>query len=230
VPFDITQAFKTNFIYELPIGRGKALLGNSSGWVDRLVGGWGFNGNIRIQSGTPFSLGNVSLVGMTRDELQDVVGVYRESDGFVYALPADIRQNTFRAFNIAMTTTGPAYTQGTPSGRYIAPAAASNCLQAFSGGCGFANLVLKGPAFFRSDLSIVKRIRFTERTNLELRGEFLNAFNNINFIVGNPAADVNTLGGLNTAAVGRITSAYQDLSTTNDPGGRLVQIVIRFNF
>jgi hypothetical protein len=230
VPFDITHGFKTNFIYELPIGRGKALLGGSSGWVDKLVGGWGFNGNIRFQSGTPFSLGNVSLVGMTREELQNAVGIYRESDGFVYALPADIRTNTFRAFTTSLSAAGPGYVNGAPTGRYIAPAGAGDCVQAFSGNCGFANLVLKGPAFFRSDLSIVKKIKITERANLELRGEFLNAFNNINFIVGNAANDVNTLGGLNTAAFGRITNAYQDLSTTNDPGGRLVQIVIRLNF
>jgi hypothetical protein len=230
VPFDINTAFKTNFIYELPFGKGRAFLGGSNGLVDKLVGGWGVNGNIRIQSGTPFQIGNVQLVGLTQQELQKAVGVYREADGFVYALPADIRQNTFRAFNIALTATGAGYTQGAPTGRYIAPAASGNCLQAFSGGCGFANLVLKGPAFFRSDLSVVKRIRFTENTNFEMRGEFLNAFNNINFLVGNAANDVNTLGGLNTAAFGRITSAYQDLSTTNDPGGRLVQLVLRLNF
>jgi hypothetical protein len=79
-------------------------------------------------------------------------------------------------------------------------------------------------------LSIVKRVKFSERTNLELRGEFLNAFNNINFLVGNAGADVNALGGLNATTFGRYTAAYQDLSTTNDPGGRLVQLVVRFNF
>lgn len=229
-PFDVSHGFKTNFIYELPVGKGRTFLGNSSGWVDKLVGGWGFNGNIRIQSGTPFSLGNVQLIGMTVKELQDAVGVYRESDGFIYALPEDIRTNTFRAFNPSISAAGPAYTQGAPTGRYIAPAGTGNCMQGFTGGCGFANLVLKGPAFFRYDLSIAKKIRFTERVNLELRGEFLNAFNNINFIVGNPSNDVNTLGGANTTSFGRITSAYQDLSTTNDPGGRLVQLVLRLNF
>lgn len=29
---------------------------------------------------------------------------------------------------------------------------------------------------------------------------------------------------------GRITAAYQDISTTNDPGGRPIQFVLRFNF
>ena len=107
---------------------------------------------------------------------------------------------------------------------------ACHCIQAVSGGCGFTNLVLYGPAFFRTDASIVKKIKFTERTNLELRGEFLNAFNNINFLVGSASNDVNSLGGLGATTFSRYTAAYQDLSTTNDPGGRLVQLVVRFNF
>jgi hypothetical protein len=237
-PFDITQAFKTNFIYELPVGRGQHFLSGANGWQERLLGGWGFNGNIRIQSGSPFSLGNVQLVGMTAKELQDAIGVYRnEADadgvnrGNIWSLPLDIRQNTFRAFNTAYAagTNQPIYTQGDPTGRYIAPAGL-HCNSGIVGDCGFQNLVLKGPAFFRSDLSIVKKIRFTENTNLELRGEMLNAFNNINFLIGSASNDINTLGGFGTATFGRYTAAYQDISTTNDPGGRLVQLVVRFNF
>jgi hypothetical protein len=255
-PFDITQSFKTNFIYELPIGKGEKFLSGASGLVNGLLGGWGFNGNIRIQSGNPFSLGNVQLVGMSQKELQDAVGVFRDPDGFIYVLPKDIRDNTVKAFNLGVVTRQPIltdpsvttveYTTGAPSGRFIAPAGYANCPQSFGyvpslsatsetvrtigGGCGYANLVLKGPSFFRSDLSIVKKIRFNERMNLELRGEFLNAFNNINFLVGAAGNDVNTLGSFTSSAFGRMTAAYQDLSTTNDPGGRLVQLVLRFNF
>ena len=237
-PFDITQAFKTNFIYELPVGRGQHFLSGASGWVDKLLGGWGFNGNIRIQSGSPFSLGNVQLVGMTAKELQEAVGVYRDqadADGInrgnVWVLPFDIRQNTFRAFSTGYGTgtAGPIYSQGAPTGRYIAPAGL-NCVQGIVGHCGFNNLVLKGPSFFRSDLSVIKRIRFSETTNLELRGEMLNAFNNINFLVGSASNEINTLAGFGAATFGRFTTAYQDISTTNDPGGRLVQLVVRFNF
>jgi hypothetical protein len=238
-PFNITHGIKTNFIYELPFGQGQRWGSGIHGWSQKVLGGWGVNGNIRIQSGAPVSLGNVQLVGMTRKELQDAVGVYRDVDadgvyrGNVYLLPLDIRQNTWRANNIAINTTGaigPVFTQGNPSGRFIAPAGFSNCKQAFSGSCGFANLIIHGPAFFRTDASVVKRVKFTERTNLELRGEFLNAFNNINFLVGAAANDLNTLAGGATTTFSRYTAAYQDLSTTNDPGGRLVQLVVRFNF
>ncbi len=236
-PFDITHGVKANFIYELPVGRGRQFFSGANGWVDKLIGGWGFNGNIRIQSGTPFSFGNVQLVGMTKDDLQDAVGIYRgqkDADGIVrgnvFFLPEDIRLNTFRANSITFTSAGAAFTQGAPTGRFIAPAGFGNCQQSFVGGCGFERLVLKGPAFFRSDLSIVKKVNFTETTNLELRGEFLNAFNNINFLVGNASNDVNEIGGFGAATFGRYTAAYQDISTTNDPGGRLVQLVVRFNF
>jgi len=176
---------------------------------------------------------------MTQKELQDAVGVYRDPDGFIYVFPKEIRDNTVKAFNNSISIvqqTGQAslvnisFTQGAPTGKFIAPAGFGNCAQAYSGGCGFANLVLKGPAFFRSDLSIVKKVRFNERMNMELRGEFLNAFNNINFLVGSAGNDLNTLGGFTSSAFGRMTAAYQDLSTTNDPGGRLVQLVVRFNF
>ncbi|PWT90886.1 MAG: hypothetical protein C5B55_09045 [Blastocatellia bacterium] len=239
-PFNITHGLKMNFIYEMPFGQGKTWLSGVHGWKEKLVGGWGVNGNVRIQSGNPFSLGNVQLVGMTKKELQDAVGIRRDVDadgvyrGNVYIFPLDIRQNTWKANNIGFNTSGSAiggtFTQGAPTGRFIAPAAWGNCIQSFQGGCGFANLVLYGPAFFRTDASIVKKVKFNERMNLELRGEFLNAFNNINFLVGSASNDLNTLTGLNAATFSRYTNAYQDLSTTNDPGGRLVQLVVRFNF
>jgi hypothetical protein len=237
-PFDVTHAFKTNFIWELPVGRGKWLAGDSPNWVNHLVGGWGMNGNIRWQSGTPFNFGNVQLVGMTLKELQDAVGIYygqadaagTQTNRDVYFLPLDIRQNTYRAFNIGLVSNVATFTQGAPTGRYIAPANFNGCVQAYSGQCGFQNLVLKGPDFFRADISVVKKIRFTERISGEIRAEFLNAFNNINFLAGAAGNDVNTIGGLGATTFSRFTAAYQDTSTTNDPGGRLTQFVVRLNF
>ena len=244
-PFDIRHGFKTNFIYELPIGKGRTFLSNAHGLVNALVGGWGFNGNIRIQSGNPFvlntltvggataqqNISNLQLVGMTAKELQKLVGTYRDPDGFIYVFPKDIRDNTVKAFNVGLTAAGgPAYTLGAPTGRFIAPAGFNNCAQAYIGQCGFANLILHGPRFTRFDLSVAHKINFSEHINVEMRVEMLNAFNNINFLVGAAGNDVNALGGASTAAFGRITAAYQDTSTTNDPGGRIGQLVLRLNF
>ncbi len=230
-PLNLTHAFKANWIYELPFGRGKQYLGNASGVVNHLLGGWAMHGTGRVQSGTPFNFGNVRLVGMTRRELQKEVGL-RFDDGakLIHYLPQDIRDNTIRANNVSATSATGYGTAGVPSGRYIAPANFPGCIEAFAGQCGFTRVMMYGPHFTRFDISAVKRVNVNERINVELRGEFLNAFNNINFIVGNAANDVNTIGGFGSANFGQVTQAYQDTSTTNDPGGRLVQLVLRINF
>jgi hypothetical protein len=38
-PQDFRHAFKVNWIYELPFGRGRAFGANVNGFVDRLIGG-----------------------------------------------------------------------------------------------------------------------------------------------------------------------------------------------
>ncbi|MBO0798968.1 MAG: hypothetical protein J2P31_09095, partial [Blastocatellia bacterium] len=111
---------------------------------------------------------------------------------------------------------------------YIAPPNYLNPL-AFNGQNGLSHVVLYGPSFARFDMSVVKKFRITERVNFELRAEFLDAFNNVNFIVGNAGSDVNTITAGGTS-FGQLTQAYRDTSTTNDPGGRLIQIVGRINF
>jgi hypothetical protein len=49
--------------YELPIGKGKALLGNVGSWGNRLVGGWQLNTIYSLQSGGPVEFGNVIYYG-----------------------------------------------------------------------------------------------------------------------------------------------------------------------
>jgi hypothetical protein len=76
--------------------------------------------------------------------------------------------------------------------------------------------------FMRFDIGLVKRIRFSESKNFELRGEFLNAFNAINFYGATCAGSGSTCG--------LVTTAYTDALQQQDPGGRLIQIVVRINF
>lgn len=225
-PFDIRHSFKANFIYELPFGKGKRYWEGVGGLLNGLVGGWSLNGTVRVQSGSPFDLGNVQLVGMTKEELQKAVEIRKDPNHIVYFLSQDIIDNTIKAFNVTLN----GFANGAPTGRYIAPANSNGCFQLTQGQCGFNHLILNGPRFNRFDLGVVKKVRFTETKNLELRAEFLNLPNAINFIVGNAANDVNTVTNFASAAFGQTGNAYQDLSTTNDPGGRLVQLVVRFNF
>ncbi len=50
-PYYVAQHAVINYIYELPFGPGKALLGNSHGVLGHLVGGWQFDGITSLASG-----------------------------------------------------------------------------------------------------------------------------------------------------------------------------------
>lgn len=233
--FDIRHNFKFDATYEMPFGRGRAMFSNANRVVDGFIGGWSLFPTIRWQSGSPFSFGNVSLVGMTVKELQKSIGVYKGANVVTY-LPDDIILNTQKAFNIDVTNTanggyGTTYGTGGPTGRYLAPAGTGNCIQRFVGECGFNNLIVYGPSFFKFDLALAKSFKIDERRNIEFRATFLDALNAPNWRVGGWGADVvgAAVGGATFGQMGS-GSAYQDISTTNDPGGRLIDLMFRFNF
>lgn len=223
--FNLAHAFKVNWVYELPIGRGKMLFGKAGGVLDRFLGGWEFDGAARVQSGQILNYGNVNLVGMTMKDLQKAFKLrFDDANKIIFALPQDIIDNTIRAFNVSATSANGYGSLGAPTGRYIAPANSAGCIQVYNGQCAPQNVYVTGPRFTRFDLSLVKKVKITERVNFELRGEFLNAFNNANFFGST------NLTNFTSASFGQITSAYTDSSNTNDPGGRIVQIVGRINF
>ena len=210
------HAFKMNWVYELPIGRGRAWLADMNPVIDRFIGGWDFYGVGRVQSGDLHDFGNVRLIGMTPEDLQAAYQLrFDDANRIVYALPDDIITNTIAAFNTSATSsTGYSSTYGAPTGRYVAPANTADCIQVVSGDCAPRHYYVRGTPFINFDLSLVKRVRFTESKNFEIRGEFLNAFNNINFDYVTCASS--------SQSCGQVDSTLS--------GGRLVQIVLRLNF
>jgi hypothetical protein len=212
----LPDAFKINWIYELPMGAGRTLFANSHGLLDRFIGGWEFQGTGRWQSGNLLNFGNVRLVGMTLKDLQKAVGLrFDDANRLVFYEPADIVQNTIAAYNVSATTsTGYSAAYGVPTGRYIAPANSGGCIQVVSGDCAPLTNYARGPRFQQFDLSLVKKIRFAEQKNLEFRAEFLNAFNNINFVGSTCTSSSQTCG--------------QITSTNSNP--RYIQGVLRINF
>src|SRR5262249_43178988 len=150
----LLHQFKANWLYELPIGKGKSFLGSPSGFagglLDKVVGGWAWNGTARIQTGSNIDFGNVNLVGMTREDLQKALKPrFDDANGFTYFLPQDIIDNTIKAFNVSATSASGYSGRGAPTGRYIAPANSANCIQVVRGDCGFTNLFVRGPIFTR---------------------------------------------------------------------------------
>jgi hypothetical protein len=212
----VRQAFKTDWVYDLPFGRGQRWGGNVNRVLDSLIGGWAFAGTARFQSGQLVDFGNVRLVGMTEDDLRDMYGVYEYRQIFTanaplrfYRLPQDVVENTFRASSDNISATSPTGygAQGPPTGRYLAPANGPDCIEVApgAGDCGVRSLVIAGPMIKFSDLSAVKRVQITRRVNAEFRAEFLNAFN---------------MPNLSGGTTGTVTPSSQ----------RIVQLVSRINW
>ena len=76
--------------------------------------------------------------------------------------------------------------------------------------------------FGRVDFTFRKTLKAGGKRTVQVQFDMLNAFNAINF---NPVLNPGT-----GATIFQVTSAYQDLSNTFDPGGRLGQISWRFNW
>lgn len=238
---DVRHAFKMDATIDLPFGKGKRWL-NSSNWAtNALFGGISITPVIRWQSGSPISMEGVQFVGMDAEELQRSVGVYynqtiRQPNGTsavvpVSYLPADIIENTIRAFTTTGTTaTGYAAGQA-PTGRFIAPAGYGNCQQRFAGDCGYRRFILYGPNFFKLDATVIKRIPLGERRNVELRASVYDVLNRTNWRIGGWTANVAQITGF-TGTFGQLTtgSSYQDPFGSNDPGGRIIDLMLRLNW
>jgi hypothetical protein len=180
---------------------------------------------------------------MTGEELQKAVGVYYNQvvNGVtipVSYLPADIILNTSRAFTVATpsTTNTTGYPVGlAPTGRFIAPAGFGNCQARTAGQCGYRKFVLYGPDFFKVDTAIIKRVQFDERRNVEFRVTMFDLLNRTNWRIGGWTGNVSNVtaftGNFGVLASSAVTGwAFQDPNGSNDPGGRIVDFMMRINF
>jgi hypothetical protein len=228
---NVRHAIKTQWDWTLPVGRGQRFGANLHPLMDGILGGWSFNGVGRVQART-VNLGNVRLVGMTLDEL---TGMYKHEIRLdpatnlptVYMLPDDVILNTRRAFSTSSTTlNGYSASLGAPEGRYIAPANSADCLQIHAGDCAPRTVIIRAPWFTRFDIGVTKKFPIKGTTNFEVRFDVLNVFDNVNFNL----ADVDSRGPGTNANIFQIASAYTDASNTYDPGGRLGQLMVRFNW
>jgi TonB-dependent receptor-like protein len=232
---NVRHAFKTQWDWEIPVGRGHRVGSNFGGLLNGILGGWQFNGVGRVQART-INFGNVRLVGMTLGELTSVYKheIRPNPDtglATVYNLPQDIIDNTLRAFNVSSTSLTGYSSRGVPEGRYFAPANSADCLQLKAGDCAPRAVLVRAPWFTRFDIGVTKRFPIQGAMNFEFRVDVLNVFDNVNF---NPFNYTDISNTLNTAYInagfGQVTAAYQDPSNTFDPGGRLGQIMFRFNW
>jgi hypothetical protein len=222
------HALKINWVYELPFGQGRRFGSNVSKWVDMLIGGWEFDGVGRYQSGQKFNIGGLQLVGMSRDDVQDMFKFYRRPDANgverIYMFPEDVIANSIIAFSQTSATSLTGYTGTLPSGRYFTRRSSLDCVAYLAGDCGQPEtMLITSPWYGKTDFAFVKRFRLGGNRTVEARMDLYNVFDNINF------TPVGVSTG-STVASWEVTSAARDLNASQDAGGRITSFGLRFSW
>jgi hypothetical protein len=181
--FDLRHVVHITGTYDLPFGKGKQFA-NQSALADRVIGGWSIGTILTYQSGFPFRLlgsrstnfnnianSGVNLTGVTPEQLQSVIGVYRvPGRNFVTLLPP----------NYLVSATGgganpSVFSDNTVPGTFVPP------------------IYLHGPHGFYDNIMISKSIPITERWRFTFQAELLNAFNHPVFGNGTTPIGANIL-------------------------------------
>ena len=205
--YDITHTFNGNFLWQIPVGAGRAL--STSGILDAIVGGWNTNGILRVRAGevvnivsergtinrggTRATTNTVNLTGLTIPELQERTGVFFSGDRVLLFDPSLI---------------GP---DGRGNPEFFAN---PGLLEAGT----LALSPVSGPWYATFDLGVRKdfRLPINEESRIQVRFDFFNLFNRSNFNVntqpegarGNDSLGVPNRHNINSAQFGEIDSTF----------------------
>ncbi len=159
--FGVRHNLTADYVYALPFGHGKPLLGNAPRWASGVVSGWQVSGLLEANTGFPYS------VGSGTDTYGNTVGWTQRPNWVAgcdpYNVPGGLHYPD-RSLNINCFTM-PA--QGT-----------------------FGNLgrnTLFGPPVFNLDFALARKVKIRERGTLEFRGEAFNISNTPMFNNPSPA-------------------------------------------
>jgi outer membrane receptor protein involved in Fe transport len=183
--YDARQRLTVAYVYMLPLGRGQKFGGSVSGFLDKLVSGYGFNGVTTLQKGFPLGISvaqnNVStysFAGTTRPNV--VQGCPKYTKGSIQSRLGDSSAAN-KYFNTACFTAPAIFTFGNESR---------------------TDNQLRAPGIANHDLAFFKDTALTERVKLQLRVESFNLFNRVQF--GGPNTSIGN------ASVGQITTQVND--------------------
>jgi hypothetical protein len=156
-PDDITHTVSILAVYDLPIGKGKRLLGNSGTLADKVLGGWSVSSSIKLTSGMPYYFRNSSVCGVP-------------SQFYAACIPS-------------ITNPGQVLTQSWGSVDVNKPlfnASAFESTSNFNGfylGSGPRVSSVRGSPYRDTNLSVMKKVPITERIGMEFHMEIFNLFN-----------------------------------------------------
>ncbi|MCA1624252.1 MAG: hypothetical protein LC778_10705 [Acidobacteria bacterium] len=196
---DVPHRFTASFTYELPFGRGKWIGNNWNGLTNAFLGGWQISGSGVYQTGAPIT---ITYQG------------FQLTSGLAAVGNLQRRPNRVSGVDPMYGDYGSRVREGLPVFNLDAFSRPSEENFEFGGARTYNDI--RRDNYKNIDLSIIKNVTFGEgRQKLQLRAEFLNAFNMVVF--GSPLSVQ-----FGSATFGQVTS----------PGNRprIIQLVGRFTF
>ena len=163
---DQAQSLVVNYIYELPVGRGKKFAGSAGRVTNAVIGGWQVSGITTIKSGLPLSVtgnSNSNYFGGNQ-HAQQIADPHVSHPG----IGSKTIPGTGTWFNTAAFEDAPAYTPGNTS-RYLS--------------------YLRSPGYDNWDASLQKMWQLHDTVNLQFRSEFYNLPNHANFFTPDTGVD-----------------------------------------
>src|SRR6266567_5653112 len=159
--FDSKHILSAYAVYDIPVGRGKRFGHDVNGVVNAIAGGWSIDPIVQIHTGFPLALYN-----FTNDP---------SGTGSRGARP-DCGAGAGRVFGRKPAISGGQFIgyQWFDPSPYTLPTATEGF-----GSCP-AQGPVRGPGYADTDLSFQKNFQITERTKVQFRADFLNAFNRTN--------------------------------------------------
>jgi hypothetical protein len=169
--YDVPQRFVLSYNYELPVGRGKSLLGHSSGVLNALVGGWQWNGIATFSAGQYHTISTAVF-------WPDIAPTFNTSVPNVIGNATQGQNPRAQWFNAAAFAYPTLHVEG-DAGR--------NQFQV--------------PGIANYDMSLFKNTHITERLSAQLRVEAFNIFNHTQFGVPNMTWGTPTFGQISSTNV-----------------------------
>ena len=194
--YDRPHSFNSSFIYTLPIGKGHRFAGDVPRWLDSVIGGWDVGLLTVWQSGGVMSVSSGRVTG-------PVPGVNTYAN---YTGDRNIG-GIIRAGNGVF---------------YFTPAQMTGFSYPSAGDTGSSGRnAFRGPRFFNTDASLVKKFKITESHSVSFRAEAYNLFNNANFsLPGVTFTNYSTDPTRNT---------FGKIGTTIN-AARVMQMALRYDF
>jgi len=228
--YDIRNRFTLDGNYELPFGRGKAIL-NQSRWADLAVGGWSTSLTFAAQSGTPFTVSpNISTAAggqaraiMIGDPFAPGGSPDPSNPGITCATKTRTKDNWYNPCAFANPLAGnliapPGVAPGA-NNTYRFPSPVSDKATAIALLGGRSNTIY-GPGYYGVNMSLFKNFTLWREQRLQFRADAFNVLNHPT--LGNPSTTNNNPNG------GQITGPK--FFQNNTPDARFFQLSLKYAF